>query len=86
MKHCTIKHIIIGAAFDIPKRGSRVTVEYDLRLDVPASATKTGRREYVSAKVGFTADSVDVAVAQVYEHAAAHAWSLLENILKTDEV
>lgn len=82
MKHHNISRIVIGSSFSIGKRTSRVTVEYHLVIDVVAAKTQTGRREYIDMKVGFTADSVDLAATQAYDHAEKTVAALLPGILK----
>lgn len=85
MTYHRIKRIIVGAAFELPKRGSRVTVEYQLIIDVPASKSWNGRRDYVSADIGFTATSADVAVAEAYDHAERTVKTMLTTMLKKDD-
>lgn len=82
MSYHRIKRIIVGSAFEIGKRSSRVTVEYQLVIDVPANKSWNGRRDYVSADIGFTATSVDTAASEAYDHAEKTAASLLTNMLK----
>lgn len=85
-KCCSLKHIVLGKVFNLPDNpNSNVSVEYRLVIDVPASASSNGRRQYVNADIIFTAAGLATVAQQTYEHARATANSMLATMLAYEE-